>query len=44
MVCLDCLENKYFPRDLIFYFGWFCTEEPSGIRLDQNDWDFLRKK
>ena len=19
MVCLECLENKYFPRDLIFY-------------------------
>ena len=29
MVCLGCLENKYFPRHLIFYFGWFCTE-PSG--------------
>jgi hypothetical protein len=29
MVCLGCLENKYFPRDLIFCGGWFCTE-PSG--------------
>ena len=30
MVCsLGCLENKYFPGDLIFCVGWFCTE-PSG--------------
>jgi hypothetical protein len=26
--CLE-IENKYFPRDLIFSVGWFCTE-PSG--------------
>ena len=29
MVCLGCLENKYFPRDLINPVGWFSTK-PSG--------------
>jgi hypothetical protein len=29
MVCLGCLENKYFSLDLIFCVGKFCTE-PSG--------------
>jgi hypothetical protein len=29
MVCLGCLENKYFPRDLIFGAGKNATE-PSG--------------
>jgi len=29
MVCLGCLENKYFSLHLIFPVGWFCTE-PSG--------------
>ena len=29
MVCLGCLENKYFPRDLIFHVGWIYTK-PSG--------------
>jgi hypothetical protein len=31
MVCLGCLENKYFPRDLIFGAGKNATE-PSGTR------------
>jgi len=26
MVCLGCLENKYFPRDLIFGLGKNATE------------------
>ena len=30
MVCLGCLENKYFPRHLIFPVSWFSTK-PSGI-------------
>jgi hypothetical protein len=29
MVCLGCLENKYFSLDLIFPVGWFSTK-PSG--------------
>jgi hypothetical protein len=29
MVCLGCLENKYFPRDLIFGLSKNPTE-PSG--------------
>ena len=29
MVCLGCLENKYFSRHLIFTVGWFSTK-PSG--------------
>ena len=29
MVCLGCLESKYFPRDLIFGAGKNATE-PSG--------------
>jgi hypothetical protein len=32
MVCLGCLENKYFPRHLIFGAGKKDTE-PSGILL-----------
>ena len=30
MVCLGCLESKYFPRDLIFGAGKNATE-PSGM-------------
>jgi len=29
MVCLGCLENKYFSLDLINPVGWFSTK-PSG--------------
>ena len=29
MVCLGCLENKYFSRHLIFHVGWIYTK-PSG--------------
>jgi hypothetical protein len=29
MVCLGCLENKYFPRDLINPVGYISTK-PSG--------------
>ena len=32
MVCLGCLENKYFPRDLIFGAGKNATE-PSGMYI-----------
>ena len=32
MVCLGCLENKYFSLDLIFCVGKFCTE-PSGTHV-----------
>ena len=32
MVCLGCLGNKYFPRDLINPVGWFSTK-PSGTNL-----------
>ena len=32
MVCLGCLENKYFPRDLINPVGWFSTK-PSGTYI-----------
>ena len=32
MVCLGCLENKYFPRDLIFGLSKKPTE-PSGTQL-----------
>ena len=31
MVCLGCLENKYFPRHLIFGLGKNATE-PSGTQ------------
>jgi hypothetical protein len=33
MVCLGCLESKYFPRDLIFGFSKKPTE-PSGTDQD----------
>ena len=32
MVCLGCLENKYFPRHLIFPVSWFSTK-PSGTSM-----------
>ena len=32
MVCLGCLESKYFPRDLIFGVSKNATE-PSGTRF-----------
>jgi len=35
MVCLGCLENKYFSLDLIFCVGKFCTE-PSGKSLSSS--------
>jgi hypothetical protein len=35
MVCLGCLENKYFPRDLINPVGWFSTK-PSGTTCALN--------
>jgi hypothetical protein len=36
MVCLGCLENKYFPRDLIFGFSKIDTE-PSGRMTNAYD-------
>jgi hypothetical protein len=36
MVCLGCLENKYFSLDLIFPVGWFSTK-PSGSSSSRKD-------
>ena len=34
MVCLGCLESKYFSLDLIFHVGWiYTTCKPSGTQL-----------